>query len=239
MSSLLLLFITLLASSRGQEELSVYPIIMPMVVPSKNEIYLCTSIDLSATNETFWVRGFEPRVSEARVHHMIVAASATRPPRTPFNVWNCGNEKHQDPNYPNHSVFPDSADGVDTTIYLWAYGGRRTMLPPDTAFKVGGDSQIRHLVLQVHYINVENVEYGAEKDKEGDSSGVYLYYTREPQKRLAGVLSMHVDTNVPRLARSFQDVACKIQENKVFNLSLFLLPFLIDHSICKLHSRQN
>ena len=85
------------------------------------------------------------------------------------------------------------------------------MLPPDTAFKVGRGSKIRHLVLQVHYINVD-IE---EEDSKGDSSGVYLYYTREPQKRLAGVLSMHVDTNVPRMARSFQDVACKISENKV------------------------
>ena len=122
-----------------------------------------------------------------------------------------GNEKHQDPNYPNHKVFPDSKDGTDTTIYLWAHGGQRTMLPPDTAFKVGRGSKIRHLVLQVHYINVD-IE---EEDSKGDSSGVYLYYTREPQKRLAGVLSMHVDTNVPRMARSFQDVACKISENKV------------------------
>ena len=209
LSLLFLLFITL-ATCKEEEELSVYPIIMPMVVPSKNEIYLCTSVDLSQTNETFWIRGFEPRVSKShRVHHMIVAASDTKPPQSPFNVWNCGNEKHQDPNYPNHKVFPDSEDGSDTTIYLWARGGQRTMLPPGTAFKVGGASKIRHLVLQVHYINVDIEE------EKGDSSGVYLYYTREPQKRLAGVLSMHVDTNVPRMARSFQDVACKISENKV------------------------
>ena len=35
------------------------------------------------------------------------------------------------------------------------------------------------------------------------------------QNRLAGMLSMHVDTNVPSFARSFQDVACKVSENKV------------------------
>ena len=29
------------------------------------------------------------------------------------------------------------------------------------------------------------------------------------------MLSMHVDTNVPSFARSFQDVACKVSENKV------------------------
>ena len=82
-----------LAKAKSKEELSVYPIIMPMVVPSKNEIYLCTSIDLSQTNETFWIRGFEPRVSKSNVHHMIVAASETKPPQSPFNVWNCGNDR--------------------------------------------------------------------------------------------------------------------------------------------------
>ena len=90
LSLLFLLFITL---AKAKEELSVYPIIMPMVVPSKNEIYLCTSIDLSQTNETFWIRGFEPRVSKSNVHHMIVAASETKPPQSPFNVWNCGNDR--------------------------------------------------------------------------------------------------------------------------------------------------
>ena len=68
------------------------------------------------------------------------------------------------------------------------------------------------MVLQVHYINIEDI------DKTGDSSGVYVYYTKEKQERLAGVLSMHVDTNVPSFARSFQDVACKVSENKVCNV---------------------
>ena len=34
------------------------------------------------------------------------------------------------------------------------------------------------------------------------------------------MLSMHVDTNVPSFARSFQDVACKVSENKVRIYSL-------------------
>ena len=101
-------------ASLEAENLSVYPIIMPMVVPSKNEVYLCTSVDLSQTNDTFWIRGFEPRVSKSRVHHMIVAASATPPPETPFNVWNCGNEKHRDPSYPDHKVFPQVSAGYLT-----------------------------------------------------------------------------------------------------------------------------
>jgi len=45
---------------------------------------------------------------------------------------------------------------------------------------VGANSQIKYLVLQVHYINIDTI------DKEGDSSGVYMYYTKEKQDRLAG-----------------------------------------------------
>jgi len=193
----------------NQENLSIYPVIMPMVVPARNEVYLCTSVDLSQTNETFWIRGFEPRVSD-NVHHMALAGSNTKPPKTKFNLWNCGSngKPAKDPNYPTHGVFPDATEGDDTTLYLWGMGGNRTMLPPNTGFKVGAGSKIKYLVLQVHYINIEDI------DIEGDSSGIYVYYTKVKQNRLAGMLSMHVDTNVPSFARSFQDVACKVSENK-------------------------
>ncbi len=50
---------------------------------------------------------------------------------------------------------------------------------------------------------------------DGDTSGVFLYYTRKPQPKIAGVLSMHVNTRLAPLARSFQDAACRIEENKV------------------------
>ena len=36
----------ILNDSDDKEELSIYPVIMPMIVPAKNEVYLCTSVDL-------------------------------------------------------------------------------------------------------------------------------------------------------------------------------------------------
>ena len=82
MLSLIALFLQFLIISKAenvenQENLSIYPVIMPMVVPARNEVYLCTSVDLSQTNETFWIRGFEPRVSD-NVHHMALAGSNTK-----------------------------------------------------------------------------------------------------------------------------------------------------------------
>ena len=81
MLSLIALFLQFIIISNAenveQENLSIYPVIMPMVVPARNEVYLCTSVDLSQTNETFWIRGFEPRVSD-NVHHMALAGSNTK-----------------------------------------------------------------------------------------------------------------------------------------------------------------
>ena len=82
MLSLIALFLQFIIISNAenvenQENLSIYPVIMPMVVPARNEVYLCTSVDLSQTNETFWIRGFEPRVSD-NVHHMALAGSDTK-----------------------------------------------------------------------------------------------------------------------------------------------------------------
>ena len=82
MLSLIALFLQFVIISNAenvenQENLSIYPVIMPMVVPARNEVYLCTSVDLSQTNETFWIRGFEPRVSD-NVHHMALAGSNTK-----------------------------------------------------------------------------------------------------------------------------------------------------------------
>ena len=135
-----------------------------------------------------------------------------KPPNTQFNIWNCGGngKPARDPNYPNFGV-SGATGGDDTTIYLWGMGGERTMLPPDVGFKVGANSRIKYLVLQVHYINIETI------DKEGDASGIYMYYTEQPQKKLAGMLTMHVDTMVPKMSRSYQDVACQIGENKVLS----------------------
>ncbi len=145
--SIVLFFCEFVAS----EKLSTYPLIMPRIVPAKDEVYLCTYADLSQTNETFWIRGFEPKTAPGKIHHMAVAGSSLKPPSTPFNIWNCGSNGRpaNDPNYPNHPVYPDNKPGVDTTLYLWGMGGEKLMLPAGVGFKVGANSRIKYLVLQV------------------------------------------------------------------------------------------
>ena len=86
-------------------------------------------------------------------------------------------------------------------------------LPDGVGFKIGQDSRIKYLVLQVHYINIDSIP------KSGDSSGVYLKYTTEPQPMTAGMISLHVRTRLPPRTVTFQDIACTMGENKVYTLA--------------------
>lgn len=65
----------------------------------------------------------------------------------------------------------------------------------------------------MHYINIEEIPRLTEGM--GDSSGVYIHYSTKAQLKIAGMISLHVRTDVPPLSRSFQDATCTLQENKV------------------------
>ena len=65
----------------------------------------------------------------------------------------------------------------------------------------------------MHYVNVDRREWMG--DEGGDTSGIYVWFTRVPRQHNAGVISLHVNTNVPPLSRSFQDVVCQLNEEKV------------------------
>ena len=204
-----------------EEQLSVYPVLMPRVVPSHDEVYLCTVVDVSAADSAFWVRGFEPRASMRNVHHMALAGCKDKPDKTRFNIWNCGANGNPilDENYPVLPVCPGGKVGDDTSIYLWSRNGSRIMLPEGVGFKMGKDTRIQFLVLQVHYLNVHEIS----RNSNGDTSGVYLYYTRTPQPKIAGMLSLHVNTRVPAMSRSFQEAACRIEENKPIHPFAYLV----------------
>jgi len=169
------------------------------------------------------------------VHHMAVVGCGARM-ETPRNLWNCGanGEPALQPGYP--SLTPcHSEDNTTTTLYLWSRGGEAVTLPPDTGFPVGGASTIQYLVLQVHYINVDYLS------SEGDTAGVDLLFTDKEPSRSAGMLSVHVMTNVPALARSYQDGGCRVAERVVLNPFRYLVhthAFGQLVSVWRVHSRR-
>lgn len=65
--------------------------------------------------------------------------------------------------------------GKQSIIYAWAMDAPKLVLPKDVAFKVGGDTNKKFLVMQVHYANIDEFKHG-----ETDNSGIKMIYQHEP-----------------------------------------------------------
>lgn len=115
---------------------------------------------------------FEPNATMNVAHHMLLYGCGTPGSNNP--VWNCGEMAASD------------EDGVETgspcgfsshsqIVYAWARDAPILNLPDGVGFKVGKNSPIKYLVLQVHYAHVDMFADGST-----DSSGVAMHYTLEP-----------------------------------------------------------
>lgn len=104
--------------------------------------------------------------------------------------------------------FPTCAPGASSQIvYAWARDAPKLSLPQDVGFKVGKDSPIKYLVLQVHYMNK------FPEDKR-DDSGIFIEYTMRPMPKQAGVLLLGTGGMIPPMKTEYMEVACDIKEQK-------------------------
>lgn len=102
-------------------------------------------------------------------HHILIYGCGAPGSQKP--VWNCG-EMAQDKNSPEESATPCGEGSNTQIIYAWARDAPRLDLPHDVGFKVGLDSPIQYLVLQVHYAHM--LPQGTQ-----DSSGIILVHTEQ------------------------------------------------------------
>ena len=61
-------------------------------------------------------------------------------------VYNCGEMSSEEPDLETHSI---CGEGKNQVIYAWAMDAPSLELPDGVGFRVGGDSGINYLVLQV------------------------------------------------------------------------------------------
>lgn len=88
----------------------------------------------------------------------------------------------------------------------------KLILPDGVGFKVGKDTSIKYLVLQVHYSNVEVFE-----DGRTDDTGIVLHYTRNPLPKLAGVYLLGSSGSIPPHSTEYMEAACPITEDKIIH----------------------
>jgi Copper type II ascorbate-dependent monooxygenase, N-terminal domain len=96
--------------------------------------------------------GFEPNATMNTAHHMLMYGCGEPGSKSP--IWNCG-EMSQKDNSDEVSASPCGEGSHSQIIYAWARDAPKLELPENVGFKVGKDSPIKYIVLQVHYAHVE------------------------------------------------------------------------------------
>ncbi|KAL1130051.1 hypothetical protein AAG570_012994 [Ranatra chinensis] len=137
-------------------------------------------------------------------HHILLYGCSV--PGSSNSVCVCRNCGEMNNNDRQMRTFNPCKNGSQI-IYAWARDAPKLSLPDGVGFKVGRDSMIQYLVLQVHYANID--KYGST-----DNSGVYLYYTEKPMTKLAGVLLLGTSGKIPAMATEHMESSCPIEESK-------------------------
>lgn len=183
-----------------------FPLLMPKAKPSQAESYLCTPIRMD-TEDTYFVTGFKPNATKMTAHHMLIYGCEE--PGAELATWDCGEMAARDPGQESHPVCaPGSASQI---IFAWAMDAPELELPPGVGFRVGGDSSIKYLVLQVHYASTDYI------DAAGDDSGVILRYTEQELPKTAGVLLMGTGGSAPAHSTTYFETSCDIEDSRVIH----------------------
>ncbi|KAL5004013.1 hypothetical protein ScPMuIL_017469 [Solemya velum] len=196
--------LTAAPKSRDEGETQDINFLMPEVQPNVKDTYLCIPMKMNRT-ATF-MTGFKPHANKDIAHHMLLYGCTT--PGSQAKVWNCGEMAHSTSKY---SEAPVCAGGPKI-LYAWAMDAPSLSLPKDVAFKVGGETDIRYLVLQVHYKDVSSFL----PPKNGkDSSGITMITSQTSSPKRAGVYLMGTGGMVPKKSTVYMETACSFEENLV------------------------
>lgn len=177
-------------------------LLMPGVQPQKAETYLCHGMKLQ--KDPMYIVGFQPHANMMYAHHVLIYGCTE--PGDDKPAWNCG-EMHTDSS--QFETAPICAAESSRIVYAWAMDAPELKLPPGVGFKVGGDTDIKWLVLQVHY---KDVTPFVAPNNGSDHSGVTLITSSSPQPKRAGVYLMGTGGEIPPHSVTYMETACEYTE---------------------------
>lgn len=194
------------SSSASTHQTTDVDLLMPSVQPKVTDTYLCHAMKMS--EDPLYLVGFKPHASMEKAHHILIYGCTE--PGNAKNVWDCG-EMHAESQEFDKAPVCQSGDNI---IYAWAMDAPELRLPADVGFKVGGDTDIQWLVLQVHYKDVTSF---LPPNNETDKSGVTLRTTDQPQPKRAGVYLMGTNGEIPAHSTTYMETACSYNEPVVMH----------------------
>ncbi|CAF0874637.1 unnamed protein product [Rotaria sp. Silwood1] len=182
---------------------------MPDVVATHVDDYLCTSFEMDQDKPTY-ITAFNPAATSQDAHHILLFGCTE--PGSRQKIWNCGEMAVLDGSSgKGYENAPTCASG-STIIYAWALDADKTELPKDVAFKVGGSTPVKYLVLQVHYANLDKFKAG-----ETDRSGLILTTSSIPTSKRAGVFILLTSGYIEPNTEEVFEVACEIEQDIVIH----------------------
>lgn len=200
---------SLILFTMASENPNTMDILMPDATATHVDDYLCSSFEMDPEKPTF-ITAFNPSATSKDAHHILLFGCTT--PGSSEKIWNCGEMNFADDGSgKGYQSAPTCATG-STIIYAWALDADKTELPKDVAFKVGGSTSIKYLVLQVHYSNLDKFKAG-----QTDRSGLILTTSPTPLPKTAGVLLLSTDGAMAPHSLEVFEVACPIEQDIVMH----------------------
>lgn len=157
-------------------------------------------------SQTSYIIAFEPNATAETAHHMLLYG-CEEPGRMDM-VWDCS-EMSQPMGTKSDFVKGSVCSKGAQVIYAWASDAPKLVLPPDVGFKIGAQSSIKYLVLQVHYASVWRYTNEGAKD----DSGIILTLTDQWMPKSAGVYVLGTNGRILPKSKEHMETACKVSTN--------------------------
>lgn len=146
---------------------------MDHVVAEKPDELLCKGIKLDAAEA--YILKLTPHASKSTAHHMNLFGCGLPANLDLEKPWKCPGD--DDPGDPE-SVCQDDDRKI---LFNWALDAPELSLPDGVGMRVGGETGINYLVIQLHYAKMF-------EDGLTDSSGYTLHMTRQRPEQQAGYI---------------------------------------------------
>lgn len=193
----LLLSTTYAAPASNEHDVDIR---MPFIQPSKPDTYMCYAKKMGNIAE--FITSFTPHAKMGTAHHVLLYG-CEEPGDDKDEAWNCGEMAASET---SEEIGPVCKTG-QTIVYAWARDAPALKLPKDVAYKVGGDSKVKYLVLQVHYMNVSKF---LPPLNEKDHSGLTLHMTEKPQPKRMGIYLLGTGGEIPPHSVTYMETACGV-----------------------------
>lgn len=158
---------------------------LPGFRPSYPNEYVCTAKKLDPET-SYYIRGFSPADDNGAAHHILLYGCKS-PGLKKQEVWLCGemSESASEEETVNLQQGGVCGYGPSSILFAEAMQAGSYHLPDDVSFKIGKDTEVKYLVIQVHYKDVS--KFGKDSELK-DYSGIDIQYQKTPTKFSGGVL---------------------------------------------------